>query len=119
MQFISQSFVPAPDQVFGKPNLLILAEGLDYDYTANDIEFSTNSRSDIIKAINLDFANRGAYVVSVPRDMLARFPTARKQKSTRPSRTADRNSRKKSSRTSLAFRDSTGTSSFASMQQKI
>ncbi len=80
IQVISQTFVPSPDQVFGKPNLLILAEGLDYDYTANDIEFSTNSRSDMIKAINLDFVNRGAYVVSVPRDMLASWPDGSKHK---------------------------------------
>ncbi len=80
IQFISQTFVPSPDQVFGRPNLLVLAEGLDYDYTANDIEFSTNSRSDMIKAINLDFINRGVYVVSVPRDMLATFPDGSKHK---------------------------------------
>ena len=80
IQVITQSFVPSPDQVFGRPNLLVLVEGLDYDYTANDVEFSTNSRSDMIKAINLDFTNRGAYVLSVPRDMLATFPDGGKRK---------------------------------------
>ena len=80
IQVLSQTFVPSPDQVFGRPNLLVLAEGLDYDYTANDVEFSTNSRSDIIKAINLDFTNRRVYVLSVPRDMLATFPDGSKHK---------------------------------------
>ncbi|HEV7178969.1 MAG TPA: LCP family protein, partial [Candidatus Baltobacteraceae bacterium] len=80
MQFLAQTLVPSPDQVFGKPNLVVLVEGLDYDYTANDVEFSTNSRSDIIKAVNLDFTNKNVYVVSVPRDMLATFPDGSKRK---------------------------------------
>ena len=80
LQVISQTFVPTPDQVFGKPNVLVLVEGLDYDYTDNDVEFSKNSRSDIIKAINVDFTNKKVYVVSVPRDMLATFPDGSKHK---------------------------------------
>lgn len=80
LQVISQTFAPAPDQLFGKPNLLVLVEGLDYDYTANDVEFSTSSRSDIIKAINVDFVHKNIYVVSVPRDMLATFPNGSKHK---------------------------------------
>jgi polyisoprenyl-teichoic acid--peptidoglycan teichoic acid transferase len=74
IQYIQQTFVPSPETVFGKPNLLVLVEGLDYDYTANDIEFSTNSRSDMIKAINLDFEGKSAYVLSVLRDMEATYP---------------------------------------------
>ncbi len=80
MQMLSQSLVPAPDQVFGKPNLLVLVEGLDYDYTANDVEFSTNSRSDIIKVVNVDIQKKNIYVLSVPRDMLATFPNGSKHK---------------------------------------
>ncbi len=80
VQFITDAFVPSPDQVFGKPNLLVLMEGLDYDYTDNDIEFSKNSRSDVIKAVNLDFVNKGVYVVSVPRDMLATYPNGSQRK---------------------------------------
>jgi LCP family protein required for cell wall assembly len=72
---IAQTFVPSPEQVFGKPNLLVLVEGLDYDYTANDIEFSTNSRSDMIKAVNLDFEGKNAYVLDVLRDMEATYPS--------------------------------------------
>ena len=79
-QVISGTFVQTPEQVFGKPSILVLVEGLDYDYTANDVEFSTNSRSDVIKAINVDFARKNIYVVSVPRDMLATFPNGSKRK---------------------------------------
>ncbi|HVA27040.1 MAG TPA: LCP family protein, partial [Candidatus Baltobacteraceae bacterium] len=80
IEMIAQTFVPSPEQVFGKPNLLVLVEGLDYDYTANDVEFSTDSRSDMLKAVNLDFEGRRAYVLSVPRDMLAVFPDGSKRK---------------------------------------
>jgi LCP family protein required for cell wall assembly len=80
IQLITQSFVKPPDQVFGKPNLLILVEGLDYDYTNNDIEFSTNSRSDLIKIVNLEFGTKGIYVVSVLRDMLATYPNGQQYK---------------------------------------
>lgn len=80
IQVITQAFVPTPDQVFGKPNLLVLIEGLDYDYSENDIEFSKQSRSDVIKALNIDFTNKGAYVLSVPRDMLATYPNGSRRK---------------------------------------
>lgn len=71
---ITQIFVPPPQQVFGTQNLLVLIEGLDYDYTAKDEEFSTNSRSDAIWAVNLDFANKRIYQLSIPRDMVATLP---------------------------------------------
>jgi polyisoprenyl-teichoic acid--peptidoglycan teichoic acid transferase len=77
---IAQIFVPPPQQVFGKPNLLVLVEGLDYDYTANDIEFSTNSRSDVIWAVNLDFVNKRVYQLSIPRDMIATLPNGTQAK---------------------------------------
>jgi LCP family protein required for cell wall assembly len=77
---IAQQFVPTPMQVFGKPNLLVLVEGIDYDYTANDVEYSTESRSDMIKAINLDFADKNVYVLNVLRDMLATFPDGSQHK---------------------------------------
>lgn len=80
LQVISQTFAPSPSDVFGKPNLLVLVEGLDYDYTSKDMEFSTNSRSDVIKAVNIDFVNKNIFVVSVPRDMLAVFPNGSKGK---------------------------------------
>jgi polyisoprenyl-teichoic acid--peptidoglycan teichoic acid transferase len=71
---ITQMFVPSPQQVFGRPNLLVLVEGLDYDYTTKDEEFSTNARSDVIWAVNLDFANKRVYELSIPRDMVATLP---------------------------------------------
>ena len=80
IEMVAQSFIPNPQQVFGKPNLLVLLEGLDYDYSDNDIESSAASRSDIIKAINLDFVNKKIYVLAVPRDMLATLPDGRKRK---------------------------------------
>jgi len=74
IEVIAQTFVPTPQEVFGKPNLLVLVEGIDYDYTANDIEYSSESRSDMIKAVNLDFADKNVYALSVLRDMEARMP---------------------------------------------
>ncbi|HET9028924.1 MAG TPA: LCP family protein [Candidatus Aquilonibacter sp.] len=80
MQLLAQTFVKTPDQVFGKPNLLVLVEGLDYDYTNNDIEFSSQSRSDLIKVVNLQFQPKDIYVVSVLRDMLATYPDGSQRK---------------------------------------
>ncbi|HEY5426640.1 MAG TPA: LCP family protein [Candidatus Tumulicola sp.] len=77
---ITQMFVPSPQEVFGKPNLLVLVEGLDYDYTSKDEEFSTNSRSDVIWAVNLDFASKRIYQLSIPRDMIATMPDGRRAK---------------------------------------
>ncbi|HEY2475606.1 MAG TPA: LCP family protein [Candidatus Cybelea sp.] len=77
---LTQIFVPPAQQVFGKENLLVLVEGLDYDYTAQDQEFSTNSRSDVIWAVNLDFANKRIYQLSIPRDMVATLPDGSKAK---------------------------------------
>ncbi len=71
---LSRAFIPTPQQVFGKQNLLVLVEGLDYDYTATDQPFSSQSRSDVIWAVNFDFTNHRIYELSVPRDMLATFP---------------------------------------------
>ena len=80
MQLITDAFVPSPEQVFGKSNLLVLVEGLDYDYTANDIEFSTNSRSDVIWAVNFDFPTKRIYELSIPRDMVATLPGGQQAK---------------------------------------
>jgi LCP family protein required for cell wall assembly len=76
----TQMLVPSPQQVFAKSNLLVLVEGLDYDYTEKDEEFSTNSRSDVIWAVNLDFANKRIYQLSIPRDMVATMPNGTKAK---------------------------------------
>ena len=76
----TQIFVPPPQQIFGKDNLLVLVEGLDYDYTAKDEEFSTNSRSDVIWAVNLDLANKRINELSIPRDMIATMPNGTQAK---------------------------------------
>ena len=80
VQAITQIFISPPQQVFGKGNILVLVEGLDYDYTNKDEEFSTNSRSDVIWAVNLDFANKRAYELSIPRDMIATMPNGTRAK---------------------------------------
>ncbi|MBV8489018.1 MAG: LCP family protein, partial [Candidatus Eremiobacteraeota bacterium] len=80
MTEFAQLFVPTPMQVFGKPNILVLVEGLDYDYNEKDEEFSTNSRSDAIWAVNFDFANKRIYQLSIPRDMIATMPNGSQAK---------------------------------------
>ncbi|HZZ01051.1 MAG TPA: LCP family protein [Candidatus Baltobacteraceae bacterium] len=77
---ITQIFVPTPLQVFGKPNILVLVEGLDYDYTSTDQEFSTNSRSDAIWAVNLDFTNERIFQLSILRDTVATMPNGSQAK---------------------------------------
>ncbi len=77
---ITHMFVPSPQQVFGRSNLLVLVEGLDYDYTARDEEYSTNSRSDAIWAVNFDLANKRVYQLSIPRDMVATLPNGAQAK---------------------------------------
>jgi len=76
----TQMFVPSPAQVFGKPNILVLVEGLDYDYTATDQEYSTNSRSDVIWAVNLDLTNKRIFELSIPRDTIATMPNGSQAK---------------------------------------
>lgn len=71
---------PQPQDVFHKDSLLVLLEGLDYDWTSNDEESSKASRSDVIQAINLDFVNHRVYELSVPRDMAAIMPDGRETK---------------------------------------
>ncbi len=74
IEVIAQQFVPTPQEVFGKSNLLVLVEGVDYDYNGKDIEFSKESRSDMIKAVNLDLTGKGVYALSILRDMEATYP---------------------------------------------
>jgi polyisoprenyl-teichoic acid--peptidoglycan teichoic acid transferase len=77
---IQGQLTPSPQELFHKDHILVLAEGLDYDYTDKDEEFSKQSRSDVIKAINLDFRTKNVYVVSIPRDMAAVLPSGREAK---------------------------------------
>ena len=90
-------------------NLLVLVEGLDYDYTAKDEEFSTNSRSDVIWAVNLDFANKRIYQLSIPRDMVATMPNGSQAKINQAQSDGGVKEAKASSRSGSAFRASTVT----------
>jgi LCP family protein required for cell wall assembly len=74
MQILTLQFTPSPQELFGKDHILVLVEGLDYDYNDLDEEFSTQSRSDVIKVADLDFRTHKIYVLSIPRDMKATMP---------------------------------------------
>lgn len=74
MQVLSGQLAPSPQELFGKDHILVLLEGLDYDYNNLDEEYSAQSRSDVIKAIDLDFRTHKIYVLNVPRDMEATLP---------------------------------------------
>jgi polyisoprenyl-teichoic acid--peptidoglycan teichoic acid transferase len=80
MTALSQLFVATPQQLFGRNNLLVLVEGLDYDYNSKDEEYSSDSRSDVIWAVNLDFANKRIDELSIPRDMVATMPNGSQAK---------------------------------------
>jgi LCP family protein required for cell wall assembly len=74
MQVLTLQLAPSPQELFGKDHILVLLEGLDYDYNDKDEEYSTQSRSDVIKAVDLDFRTHKIYVLDVPRDMEATLP---------------------------------------------
>lgn len=76
----ARPLAPPPQDLFHKDHLLVLVEGLDYDYNDKDEEFSTQSRSDVIMALNLDFRDDRVYELSVPRDMDAVLPDGRETK---------------------------------------
>lgn len=79
-QIAIQTVVPSPQSLFGKSSLRVLVVGLDYDYDPQDQETSAHSRSDIIMAVNMDFARNRVYELSVPRDMVATLPNGRQAK---------------------------------------
>jgi len=72
--------VPSPQSVFGKPRIHVLVLGRDYDYTPNDIEYSSDSRSDIIMAFTIDFPTHTITELSVPRDTAVVLPDGRREK---------------------------------------
>ena len=66
--------IPSPQTYFHKDRVALLMLGIDYDYNAKDIEYSTNARSDTIKAVALDLPtaanpNGSISILSVPRDI--------------------------------------------------
>lgn len=79
-QIVASAFTPSPQQLFGKNHILVLVEGLDYDYNSLDEEYSAKARSDVIWAVNLDFDTHHIYQLSIPRDMAATYPDGSRQK---------------------------------------
>jgi len=77
---VVQHTVPDPQTLFGKPSIRVLVVGLDYDYDNKDQETSAHSRSDIIMAVNFDFATHRVFELSVPRDMVATLPNGQQAK---------------------------------------
>lgn len=75
-----QTAIPDPRSIFQKSFIRVLVVGLDYDYDAKDQETSVRSRSDIIMAVKLDFANKRVTEVSVPRDMVVTLPSGARAK---------------------------------------
>jgi len=80
LAIVMRPLAPPPQDVFGKNGILVLVEGLDYDYNSKDEEYSSAARSDVIKALNLDFVNKRVFEVDVPRDMDAVLPSGRESK---------------------------------------
>jgi len=66
-------FVPAPESIFGKDRIVVGLLGLDYNYTANDIETSVDARTDKISVFALDFPTGVVKEIAVPRDSEARI----------------------------------------------
>ncbi|HKU66379.1 MAG TPA: hypothetical protein VJP85_01240, partial [Candidatus Baltobacteraceae bacterium] len=80
IQIITGQLTASPQELFHKDHILVLVEGLDYDYNDKDEEYSGHSRSDVIWAVNLDFPSKHIYQLSIPRDMVARYPNGSQQK---------------------------------------
>jgi LCP family protein required for cell wall assembly len=71
---------PAPAKVFRKSRIHVLVLGRDYDYDAHDIEYSSQSRSDVIMAFTVDFPTGRITELSVPRDTAVTMPDGSRQK---------------------------------------
>jgi LCP family protein required for cell wall assembly len=80
LQIMMGQFTPSPQELFQKDHIVVLVEGLDYDYSAKDEEYSTHARSDVIWAVNVEFPTQRIYQLSVPRDMVATMPDGREAK---------------------------------------
>ncbi len=78
-------FVPSPQSEFGTERLSLLLLGIDYGYTAKDIETSSQARTDTIKAVSLTFPtpqlpNGSIAILSIPRDMEVTLPNGERNK---------------------------------------
>jgi LCP family protein required for cell wall assembly len=77
--------IPAPQAYFHQDRIALLLLGIDYDYSDKDEEFSTNARTDTIKAVALNLPtavnpNGSISILSVPRDTDVIFPNGREDK---------------------------------------
>ena len=82
---VVEQFVPPPEQYFHKEKLAILLLGIDYDYDSKDQEYSSNARTDTIKAVSIDLPNPqnpsgGIATLSVLRDTDTILPSGREDK---------------------------------------
>lgn len=77
---IFEPVFPAPAGVFHKSRIHVLVLGRDYDYDSHDIEFSSQSRSDVIMAFTVDFPTRRITELSVPRDIAVTMPGGSREK---------------------------------------
>jgi LCP family protein required for cell wall assembly len=71
---------PPPAKVFHASRIHVLVMGRDYDYDAHDIEYSSQSRSDVIMAFTVDFPTRKITELSVPRDTAVTMPGGSREK---------------------------------------
>jgi LCP family protein required for cell wall assembly len=72
--------VPPAASVFGKSRIHVLVLGRDYDYDAKDMEYSSQSRSDVIMAFTIDFPTGKVTELSVPRDTAVTMSDGSRQK---------------------------------------
>ncbi|PZR59113.1 MAG: hypothetical protein DLM50_01795 [Candidatus Meridianibacter frigidus] len=77
---IEDSLVPSPQTLFARDRILVLLVGKDYDYNEKDEEYSSQARSDVIKAISLDFVHKRISELAVPRDMDVILPNGAESK---------------------------------------
>ena len=82
---IAGDFIPSPQSLFHKDRIAILLLGIDYDYDKNDQEYSTNARTDTIKAVALNAPtaanpNGSISILSIPRDTDVVLPSGREDK---------------------------------------
>ena len=66
-------FVPSAESKFGKSRIYLMILGVDYNYDDKDQEYSSGARSDTIMVAGLDFTTHAVKLISVPRDMAARY----------------------------------------------
>jgi LCP family protein required for cell wall assembly len=77
---IVEPVLPAPATVFHKSRIYVLVLGRDYDYDSHDIEFSSQSRSDVIMAFTIDFPTGRITELSIPRDTAVTMPDGGQEK---------------------------------------